>query len=185
MLEDGTLRLEGIQHVTEEEWRTSTSSSRANEVVGPKLEGCSAVDAPGSERKVWCCKEKYCIGKAVLGYSLKNDRMIWIKIQGRPSNITVIQVYAPTTHAEEAEIDHFYEDLQHLLELTPKKDILLILVDWNAKARSQEIKGTTSKFGPGVQNEIGQRLIEFCQENKLVITNTLFQQHKRWLYTWT
>ncbi|XP_078246377.1 uncharacterized protein LOC144588115 [Pogona vitticeps] len=103
---------------------------------------------------------------------------------GRPFNITIIQVYAPTTTAEETEIEQFYEDLQHLLELTPKKDVLLILGDWNAKVGSQEIKGTTGKFGLGVQNEAGQRLIEFCQDNKLVITNTLFQQHKRRLYTW-
>ena len=106
-----------------------------------------------------------------------------IQIQGRPFNITVIHVYAPTTDAEEAEIDQFYEDLQHLLELTPKKDVILIIGDWNANLGSQEIKGTTGKFGLGVQNEAGQRLltllIEFFQENKLVITNTLFQQHKR------
>ena len=102
-----------------------------------------------------------------------------IRIQGRPFNITIIQVYAPITHAEEAEIDQFYEDLQHLPELTPKKDVLLIIGDWNAKVGIQKIKGTTSKFGLGVQNEAGQRLIQFCQENQLVITNTLFQQHKR------
>ena len=86
-----------------------------------------------------------------------------IRIQGRPFNITIIQVYAPTTNAEETEIDQFYEDLQHLLEMTPKKDVLLILGDWNAKVGSQEIKGTTGKFGLGVQNEAGQKLIEFCQ----------------------
>ena len=102
-----------------------------------------------------------------------------IQIQGRPFDITVTQVYAPTTNPEETEIDQYYEDLQHLLELTPKKDVLLILADWNAKAGSQEIKGTIGKFGLGVHNEAGQRLIEFCQENKLVIANTLFQQHKR------
>ena len=104
--------------------------------------------------------------------------MISIRIQGRPFNITVIQVYAPTSNVEETETGQFYEDIQHLLELTPKKDVLLILGDWNAKVRSQEIKGRTGKFGLGVQNEAGQRLIEFCQENKVVITNTLFQQHK-------
>ncbi|XP_053229020.1 craniofacial development protein 2-like, partial [Podarcis raffonei] len=125
------------------------------------------------------------VAKAVLGCNLKNDRMISIRIQGRPFNITVIQVYAPTTGAEETEIDQFYEDLQHLIEMTPKKDVLLIIGDWNAKVGSQEIKGTTGKFGLGVQNKAGQRLIEFCQENKLVITNTLFQQNKRRLYTWT
>ena len=117
-------------------------------------------------------------------YNLKNDRMMSIQIQGRPFNITIIHVYAPTTIAEETETEQFYEDLQHLLELTPKKDVLLILGDWNAKVGSQEIKGTTGKFGLGVQHEAGQRLIEFSQENKLVITNTLLQ-HKRRLYTWT
>ena len=99
------------------------------------------------------------------------------------SNITVIQVYAPTSNAED-EVERFYEDLQDLLELTPKKDVLFILGDWNAKVGSQETPGT-GKFGLGIQNEAGQRLIEFCQENALVIANTLFQQHKRRLYTWT
>ena len=94
-----------------------------------------------------------------LGYNLKNDRMISIRIQGRPFNITVIQVYSPTTDSEEAEIDQFYEDLQHLLELTPKKDVLVIIGDWNAKVGSQEIKGIISKFGLGIQNKAGQRLI--------------------------
>uniref|UniRef100_A0A670JDU5 Endonuclease/exonuclease/phosphatase domain-containing protein n=1 Tax=Podarcis muralis TaxID=64176 RepID=A0A670JDU5_PODMU len=253
-LEDEPLRSEGVQHATGEERRTSTSRSRADEAAGPKPKGRSVADMHGSERKVQCCKEKYCIGtwnvrtmnlgkldvvknemarinidilgiselkwtgmgefssddyhiyycgqetrkrngvalivnkrvvKAVLGCNLKNDRMISIRIQGRPFNITVIQVYAPTTGAEETEIDQFYEDLQDLIEMTPKKDVLLIIGDWNAKVGNQEIKGTTGKFGLGVQNEAGQRLIEFCQENKLVITNTLFQQHKRRLYTWT
>ena len=106
--------------------------------------------------------------------------MISVHIQGKPFNITVIQVYAPTTNAKEAE--QFYEDLQDL-ELTHKKDVLFIIGDWNAKARSQEIPGVTGKYGLRVQNEAGQRLIEFCQENTLVIANTLFQQHKRQLYT--
>ena len=97
----------------------------------------------------------------------------------------VIQVYALTSNAEEAEVKRFYEDLQGLLELTPQKDVLFIIGDWNAKAGSQETPGVTGKFGLGVQNEAGQRLIEFCQENTLVITNTLFQQHKRRLHTWT
>ena len=105
--------------------------------------------------------------------------MISVRLQGKPFNITVIQVYAPTTNAEEAEVEWFYEDLQDLLELTPKKDVLFITGDWNAKVGSQEIPGVTSKFGLGVQNEAGQRLIEFYQENALVIANTLFQQHKR------
>ena len=111
--------------------------------------------------------------------------MISLHFQGKPFNITVIQVHAPTTNAEEAEVKQFYDDLQDLLELTPKKDVLFILGNWNAKVGSQEILGVTGKFGLRVQNEAGQRLIEFCQENKLVIANTLFQQHKRRLYTWT
>jgi len=97
-------------------------------------------------------------------------------------NITVIQVYAPTSNAEKAEVAWFYEDLQDLLELTPNKDVLFIIGDWNAKVGNQETPGVTGKFGLGVQNEVGQRLIEFCQENALVIANTLFQQHKRRLY---
>ena len=115
----------------------------------------------------------------------KNDRMISVHFQGKPFNTTVIQVYAPTSNAEKAEVEWFYEDLQDLLELTPKKDVLSIIGDWNAKVGSQEIPGVTGKFGLGVQNEAGQRLTEFCQENALVIANTLFQQHNRRLYTWT
>ena len=105
-----------------------------------------------------------------------------VRFQGKPFNITVIQVYAPTSNAEEAEVERFYEDLQDLLELTPKKDVLFIIGDLNAKVGSQETPGVTGKFGLGVQNEAEQRLIEFCQENALVITNTLFQQHKRRLH---
>ena len=97
----------------------------------------------------------------------------------------VIQVCAPNSNAEEAEVERFYEDLQGVLELTPKKDVLFIIGDWNAKVGSQETRGVTGKFGLGIQNEAGQRLIEFCQENTLVIANTLLQQHKRRLYTWT
>ena len=104
--------------------------------------------------------------------------------QGKPINITVIQVYAPISNIEEAEAEPFYEDLQDLPELTPKRDVLFIIGDWNAKVGSQETSGVTGKFGLGVQNEAGQRLIEFCKENALVIANTLFQQHKRRLYTW-
>ena len=104
--------------------------------------------------------------------------MISVRFQGKPFNITVIQVYAPTSNAEEAEVERFYEDLQDLLELTPKKDVIFIIGDWNAKVGSQETPGVTGKFGLGVQNEARQRLIEFCQENTLVIANTLFQQHK-------
>ena len=111
--------------------------------------------------------------------------MISVRFQGKPFNIMVIQAYAPTSNTEEAEVQRFCEDLQDLLELTPKKDVLLIIGDWNAKVGSQETPGVTGKFGLGVQNEVGQRLIEFCQENALVIANILFQQHKRRLYTWT
>ena len=111
--------------------------------------------------------------------------MISVSFQGKPFNITVIQAYATTSNAEEAEVKRFYEDLQDLLELTPKKDVLFIIGDWNAKVGSQESAGITGKFVLGVQNEAGQRLIDFCQENALVIANTLFQQHKRRLYTWT
>ena len=108
--------------------------------------------------------------------------MISVHFQGKPFNITVIQVYAPTSNTEEAE--WFYEDLQDLLELTPQKDVLFIIGDWNAKVGSQETPGVTGKFGLEIRNEAGQRLIDFCKENALVIANTLFQQHKRRLYTW-
>ena len=118
------------------------------------------------------------VRNAVLGCSLKNDRMISVHLQGKPFNITVIQVYAPTSNAEETEVEWFYEVLQDLLELTPKKDLLFIIGDWNAKVGSQETPGVTGKFGLGIWNEVGQRLIKFCQENALVIANTLFQQHK-------
>ena len=111
--------------------------------------------------------------------------MICVCLQGKPFNITVIQIYAPTSNAEKAEVGRFYEDLQDLLELTPPKDVVFIIGDWNAKVGSQETPGVTGKFGLGIWNEAGQRLIEFCQENALVIANTLFQQHKRRLYTWT
>ena len=111
--------------------------------------------------------------------------MISVCFQGKPFNITVIQAYALTSNAEEAEAEWFYEDLQDLLELTPKKDVIFITGDWNAKVRSQELPGVTGKFGLGVQNEAGQRLTKFCQKNTLVIANTLFHQHKRRLYTWT
>ena len=111
--------------------------------------------------------------------------MISVHFQGKPFNITVIQVYALNSKAEEAEVEELYEDLQDLLELTPQKDDLFIIGDWNAKAGSQETPGEADQFGLGVQNERGQRLTEFCQENTLVIANTLFQQHKKRLYTWT
>ena len=111
--------------------------------------------------------------------------MISVRLQGIPFNITVIQVYAPTRNAEEAEVEQFYEDLQDLLELTPPKDVLFIIGAWNAKVGSQETLEVTGKFGLGMRNEAGQRLREFCQGSALVIANTLFQQHKRRLYTWT
>ena len=113
------------------------------------------------------------VRNAVLGCNLNDDRMISVRFQGKPFNISVIQVYAPTSNAEEAE--RFCEDLQDLLELTPKKDVLFIIGDWNAKVGSQETPGVTDKVGLGVQNEADQRLTEFCQENTLVIANTLFQ----------
>ena len=118
------------------------------------------------------------VRNAVLGCNLKNDRMISVRFQGKPINITVIQAYAPTSNAEEAAVEWFYEDLQDHLELTPPKDILFIIGDWNAKVGSQETPGVTGKFGLGMWNEARQRLIEFCQENALVIANTVFQQHK-------
>ena len=111
--------------------------------------------------------------------------MISVCFQDKQFNIMVIQVYAPTSNTEEAEVERFYEDLQDLLELTPKRHVLFIIGDWNAKVGSQQTRGVTGKFGLGVRDEAGQSLLEFCQENALVIANTLFQQHKRRLYTWT
>ena len=104
--------------------------------------------------------------------------MVCVHLEGKPLNITVIQVYALTSNAEEAEAEWFYEDLQDLLEVTPKKDVLFIIEYWNAKVGSQEISGITGKFHLGVQNEAGKRLREFCQENAMVTANTVFQQHK-------
>ena len=114
--------------------------------------------------------------------NLKNNKIISIRFQCKPFSITVIQVYAATTDAKEAEVDQFYEDLKHLLALTTKKDVLFLIRDWNTKVGSQE---RTGKFDLGVQNEAGQRLTVFCQENTLVIANILFQQHERQQYTWT
>ena len=119
------------------------------------------------------------VRNAVLGCNLKNDRMISVCFQGKPFNSTVIQVCAPASNAEEAEVKWFYEDLQDLLELTPKKDVLFIIEDWNAKVGGQETPGVTGKFGLGVQNEAEQRLTDIFQENKMVIASTHFQQHKR------
>ena len=124
------------------------------------------------------------VWNAGFGCNLRNYRINSICFQGKPFKISVSQVYTPNSNAEEAEVEQFYEDLQDLLELTPK-NVLFIIGDWNAKVGSQETHGVTGKFGLGVQNEAGQRLIEFCQENALVIANTLFQQHKRRFYTWT
>ena len=115
--------------------------------------------------------------------NLKNDRMISVCFHGKPFNIMVIQVYAPSSNAKEAEVEPFYEEL--LLELTPKKEVFIIIGDWNAKVGSEEIPGVTGKFVLEVHNEAWQRLTELCQENALVIANTFFQQHKRRLYTWT
>ena len=125
------------------------------------------------------------VQNAVLGCNLKNNRMISGHFQGKPCDITAIQAYAPTSNTEEAEVEGFYEDLWDLLELTPKNDVLLIIGDWKAKVANQETPGVTGKFGLGVRNEAGQRRREFCQENALVIANTLLQQQKRRLYTWT
>ena len=125
------------------------------------------------------------VRNAVLECNLKNGRMISVRFQGNPFNIMVFQVYAPTSNTKEAEVERFYQDLQDLLELTPKKDVLFIIGDWNAKVGSQETPRVTGKFGLGVQNEAGKRLTEFCQENALVIANALFQQHRRRHYIWT
>ena len=125
------------------------------------------------------------VRNAVFGCKLKNDRMISVRFQGKAFNTTLIWFYAPATNAKEVEVKRFYEDLQDLLELTPQKDVFFVIGDWNAKAGNQEISGVIGKFGFGVQNEAGQRLTEFCQESALVIANTLFQQHKGQLYTWT
>ena len=128
------------------------------------------------------CKQKL---YHLLECNLNTDRMISVHFPGKPFNITVIQAYALISNVEETEVEQLYEDLQDLLELTPKKDVLFIIGNWNPKVGSQETPGVTGKFALGVQNEAGQRLIEFCQENALVIANTLFQQHKRRLYTGT
>ena len=125
------------------------------------------------------------VRNAVLECNLKNDRMTSVRFQGKAFILTVIQVNAPTTKAEEAEFQQFCENLQEILKLTPPKDVLFIIGDWNAKVGTQETPGVTGRFGLGIRNEVGQRLVEFCQENTLVIANTLFQQHKRRLYTWT
>ena len=122
---------------------------------------------------------------AVLGCNLKSDRMISVCFWGKKFNFTTIQVYAPITNAKEAKVEWFYDDRQDLLELRPKKDVLFIIGNWDAKVGGKEIPGVIGKFGLGVQSEAEQRLTEVCQENALVTANTLFQQHKRRLYTWT
>ena len=118
------------------------------------------------------------VQNAVLGCNLKNDRMIYVCFQGKPFSITVIQVNAPTSIAEEAEVEQFYEDLQDLLELTSQNDVLFLTGDWNAEVGSQETPGVTGKFGLGIRNEAGQSLTEFCQENALVIANIKAQKHQ-------
>ena len=131
---------------------------------------------PSTSLRIWSSHHgQQRVRNAVLGCNLKNERMISVRFQGKPFNITVIQAYTPTSNAEETEVEWFYEDLQDLLELTTKKPVLFIIGDWNAKVGSQETPGVTGKFGLGIQNEAGQMLIEFCQENTLVIANTLFQ----------
>ena len=115
----------------------------------------------------------------------KNNKMVSVRFRGKPFKFMAIQVYAPRSNTEETKAKRFYEDLEDLLELTPKKDVFFSIADWKAKLGSQETPGVTGKFGLGVQNEAGQRLIEFCQENALVTANTLFQQHKKRLFTWT
>ena len=125
------------------------------------------------------------VQNAVLGCNLKNDRMISVSFQGKSFNIRVIQVYAPTRNAQEAEVEWFYEDLQDLLELTPTKKCPFIIGEWNAKVGSQEILRVIGKYGIRVKNEAGQKLTEFCKGNALVMANILFQQHKKRLYTWT
>ena len=125
------------------------------------------------------------VWSAGLGCNFKNNRMVSVCFQGKPFNITLIQVYAPTTNDKEAKVEWFYENLQDLLGLIAKEDVLFIIEEWNAKVGSQEIPGITGKFRLGVQNKARRRLTQFCQENTLVIANTQFPKHKRWLYTWT
>ncbi|CAF1413680.1 unnamed protein product [Adineta steineri] len=122
---------------------------------------------------------------SIIGYHTKNDRIISIRLQGKPTNLTIIQIYAPTTEAEESIIENFYMELQQLLDNVPKKDTILIIGDWNAKVGETEVPGIVEKFELGKRNEAGDRLIEFCQDNHMVITNTCFKQPKRRLYTWT
>ena len=122
---------------------------------------------------------------SVIGYFPKNDRMISIRLQGKPTNLTIIQVYAPTTEAEEAIIDDFYMDLQQIPDDVPKKDASLLIGDWNAKVGETAVPGVVGNIGLGKRNEAGGRLIDFYQENRMIITNTCFQQPKRRLYTWT
>ena len=125
------------------------------------------------------------INKSVIGFNPKNDRMILIRVQARPTNLTIIQIYAPTTDAEETAIEKFYAELQQMLDDVPKKDAILIIGDWNAKVGDREVPGIAGKFGLGKRNDAGERLIDFCQENTMVISNTCFRQPKRRLYTWT
>ena len=159
-----------------------------------KLKWTGMSDFNSDDHNIYYCGQEYLrrdgvaiivnkrVRNAVLGRNLKNERMISVHFQGKPFNITVIQVYALSSNAEEAEVEWFYEDLQDLLELTSKKDVLFIIGDWNAKVESQEIPGIIGKFGLGVQNEAWKKLMKFCQENALIIANILLQQYKRRLY---
>lgn len=121
----------------------------------------------------------------VIGYYPKNDITISIRLQGKPTNLTIIQIYAPTTEAEESIIDDFYMNLHQMLDDVPKKDAILIIGDWNANVGETTIIVIIEKFGLGKRNEAEERLIDFCQENHMVIINTCFQQPQRRLYTWT
>ena len=125
------------------------------------------------------------ISKSVLGYNIVNDRIITLKLQGHPFNTSIIQIYAPTTDAYDDVIEQVYTELQEVLDNIPKKDMLFLIGDWNAKVGNIEEKGVTGRFGLGEQNAAGERLIEFCIENQLFIANTMFFQHKRRLHTWT
>ena len=186
----------GAQYTTGDQWKTN---SRKREETEPKQKQHPVVDMTGDGSKVRCCKEQYCIGTWNVR-SMNQGKLEVVKQEMARVNIDILGISklrwtrmgefnsddhcnALTTNAEEAEVEWFCEDLQDLLELTPPKDF--IIGDWNAKVGSQGTPGVTGKFGLGVQNEAGQRLIEFCQENALVTANTLFQQHKRRLYTWT
>ncbi|CAF1389444.1 unnamed protein product, partial [Didymodactylos carnosus] len=184
--------------MTGEAPRSSTISTVNNDVIESKPQGSSITEKYRYKRKDQSFLKTHKIGTWNKEWSspdckqkthqfdnTKNDRMISIRLQGRPTNLTIIQIYAPTTEAEESIIEDFYMELQQLLDDVPKKDTILIIGDWNAKVGEIEVPGIAGKFGLGKRNEAGDRLIEFCQDNHMVITNTCFQQPKRRLYTWT